>query len=404
MGPEHKREEFVIMKKKLAAMILCGLVLSAAGCSQNSKPPEETKAQTEQNTDAAQAEGETTMPEYSALDYVTLGEYKGLEITLIETTPTEEEVLARIESDLSQKNKLEEVTEGTVGDTDIVNIDYVGMVDGEDLEGGTDKNVNLTLGGSNVISGFEEGDFGTTIANAMAQQLKGAQIGSDVEVSATFPETYETDKELAGKTAVFTVTVNSVKKVPELTDEIAAEISESKTAEEYRESVRSTLEEEKKAQQDAQKVNDLFAEIYSTSTIKDYPQDVVDYNLNTLIGYYEAYAKDAGQTMEEFLQQNFNTTEDQFREDSLQMVKDSLSQEMILKAIAETEDLTISEAEYQEGLEQYAKDSGMDGTEEYLKTTSKEKVLLNLLLDKALAVVEDSAQIRTSGETEAVTE
>lgn len=388
------------MKKRVAAMLLLACSLTIAGCSKGSgeTKKQETEDTKPQNSTESEDSAEER-PEYTALDYVTLGEYKGLEVTLTVQEPTEEEIQERIETELSQNNRLEETTEGTVGETGTVNIDYVGTVDGEDLENGTDKNVDIRLEEANTIPGFEEG-FGTTIGQAMAEKLKGARIGSEVSVQVTFPEQYETDESLAGREAVFQVTVNSIKTVPELTDELAGELSEGKTAGEYREEIRKTLEEEKAAARESQKVNDLFAQIYSTSTIQDYPQDVIDYNMNTLVGYYESYAEEAGQTFEEFLQQNFGQSEEDFRNECMEMVKESLSQEMILMAIAETEDLTVSEGEYEEGLKAYAESAGTQSTEEYLKTTTKSEVLRNLLLDKALAVVEDSAVIHDPQETE----
>lgn len=385
------------MKRKVAAAMLFAFLLTLGGCSTQEQPQTETETTSAKNATESETQAR---PEYRALDYVTLGEYKGLEVTMASTEPTEEEIEERIQTELSQNNKLEEVTEGTVGETGTVNVDYVGQVDGEDIEGGTDKNVDITLGEANTISGFEEGDFGTQIGQAIADGLPGAQIGSEISVSVTFPETYEADAALAGKEAVFRVTVNSIKQTPELTDELVSEISDCTSVEEYRDQVKETLRSEKESAAESQKVNDLFAQIYSTSTIKEYPQDVVDYSMDTLVGYYEDFAEDAGQSFEEFLQQNFGQSEEEFREECMQVVEESLSQEMILMAIAETEDLTVSEGEYQEGLAQYAQDAGAESTEAYLETTSEEEVLRNLLLDKALAVVEDSAVIQESQETQ----
>lgn len=384
------------MKKRIVIAMLSVCLFALGGCQ--AAGGGQTETETGQTGETTGSETEER-PEYRALDYVTLGEYKGLTVTMASTDPSEDEIDQRIETELAQNNKLEEITEGAVGEGDTVNVDYVGQVDGEDIDGGTDKNVDLILGQTNTIPGFEEGDFGSSIGAAMAEALVGAQIGSEVSVSVTFPEDYESDESLAGREAVFAVTVNSVKKVPELTDELAAEISQCKSVSEYREQIRATLKEEKEAEAESQKVNDLFAQIYSTSTIQDYPQDVMDYSMDTLVGYYEDFAADAGQTFEEFLQQNFGQSEEEFRDECRQVVTESLSQEMILKAIAETEDLTVSEGEYEEGLAKYAQDAGAGSTEDYLKTTSKQEVLRNLLLDKALALVEDSAVIQETEET-----
>ncbi len=390
------------MKKKMVIAMLTVCLFVMGGCQTTGGMQAETE--TKQTGEINQNGKETEeRPEYRALDYVTLGEYKGLTVTMASTEPSEEEIDQRIETELAQKNKLEEVTEGTVKETDTVNVDYVGQVHGEDIDGGTDKNVDLDLGKSNTISGFEEGDFGTAIGAAMAEALVGSQIGSEVSVAVTFPESYESDPSLAGKEAIFAVTINSIKQVPELSDELVTEISECKSVSEYREQIRDTVREEKEAQAESQKVNDLFAQIYSTSTIREYPQDVVDYSMDTLVGYYEDFAADAGQSFEEFLQQNFGQSEEEFRNECKQVVTESLSQEMILMAIAETEDLTVSEGEYEEGLARYAEDAGAESTEDYLKTTSRQEVLRNLLLDKALALVEDSAVIQESEETQVQT-
>lgn len=390
------------MKKKMVIAMLTVCLFVMGGCQTTGGMQAETE--TKQTGEINQNGKETEeRPEYRALDYVTLGEYKGLTVTMASTEPSEEEIDQRIETELAQKNKLEEVTEGTVKETDTVNVDYVGQVHGEDIDGGTDKNVDLDLGKSNTISGFEEGDFGTAIGAAMAEALVGSQIGSEVSVAVTFPEPYESDPSLAGKEAIFAVTINSIKQVPELSDELVTEISECKSVSEYREQIRDTVREEKEAQAESQKVNDLFAQIYSTSTIREYPQDVVDYSMDTLVGYYEDFAADAGQSFEEFLQQNFGQSEEEFRNECKQVVTESLSQEMILMAIAETEDLTVSEGEYEEGLARYAEDAGAESTEDYLKTTSRQEVLRNLLLDKALALVEDSAVIQESEETQVQT-
>ena len=74
-------------------------------------------------------------------------------------------------------DKLLQVTEGEVAEGDVVNIDYVGSIDGVEFDGGTDKGVDLTIGSGTFIPGFEDG-------------LIGAAIGKEVNVNVTFPENY----------------------------------------------------------------------------------------------------------------------------------------------------------------------------------------------------------------------
>ena len=86
----------------------------------------------------------------------------------------------------------------TVKDGDTVNIDYVGNIDGTAFDrGSTDgKGTDLTIGSGSYIDDFED-------------QLVGAHPGDKVEVTVTFPDDYQAT-DLAGKEAVFDVTVNGI--------------------------------------------------------------------------------------------------------------------------------------------------------------------------------------------------
>jgi trigger factor len=95
---------------------------------------------------------------------------------------------------------------------DTVVIDYAGSIDGVAFEGGKGDDANLTLGSGQFIPGFEE-------------QLIGAKAGDKVDVKVAFPADYHA-AELAGKDAVFAVTVKEVK-APDaivIDDELAKKI------------------------------------------------------------------------------------------------------------------------------------------------------------------------------------
>lgn len=94
-------------------------------------------------------------------------------------------------------------------DGDQVMIDFVGKVDGEAFEGGTASDYPLVLGSGSFIPGFEE-------------QLVGVKVDEEKAVEVSFPEEYGA-RHLAGKAAVFDVTVKAVKapKDAEIDDELA---------------------------------------------------------------------------------------------------------------------------------------------------------------------------------------
>lgn len=97
-------------------------------------------------------------------------------------------------------------------DKDMLVIDFVGRVDGEEFAGGKGEGIELVLGSNTFIPGFEE-------------QLLGAKTGDDVEVKVTFPEDYGS-KDLAGKDAVFDVKITEVKapEKVEINDELATKL------------------------------------------------------------------------------------------------------------------------------------------------------------------------------------
>ncbi|MFQ6549006.1 trigger factor [Aestuariibius sp. 2305UL40-4] len=92
---------------------------------------------------------------------------------------------------------------------DQVVIDFVGKIDGEAFEGGAAEDYPLVLGSNSFIPGFED-------------QLVGVKVGEEKAVELSFPEDYQAP-DLAGKSAVFDVTVKDVKapQAAEINDELA---------------------------------------------------------------------------------------------------------------------------------------------------------------------------------------
>ncbi len=143
----------------------------------------------------------------TASSCVTLPEYKGLSIPKNEIEATETDIQNEIES--KRKQHLDTETDKKIEDGDIINLDYVGTIDGVEFDGGnTNGNgSDLTIGSGTFIDDFE-------------QQLIGAGVGDNVKVEVTFPDDYSKE-ELQGKDAVFDCTINGI--YPEFTDEFVAE-------------------------------------------------------------------------------------------------------------------------------------------------------------------------------------
>ena len=209
------------MKKKMLAVLLAVTVTMAfTACGDKSKEQdstaEDTKETAQENTeDTAEAVAEAVaekpgsyMKDLRAADYVILGNYKGVEITLDEPEVTDEYLEGYIDYVLQNSAVSTPVLDRPVEMGDVVNIDYVGKIDDVAFDGGTAQGYDLTIGSGRFIEGFEDGCI-------------GMEVGETRDVEATFPDPYTNNPDLAGKVAVFTVTVNSisVEEIPELTDE-----------------------------------------------------------------------------------------------------------------------------------------------------------------------------------------
>ncbi len=215
-----------------------------------------------------------------ALDYVTLPEYKGVDIDKKLMVADEDRVLLELNNVLA--NHAEEITDtsAVIEDGDTVNIDYVGYVDGEQFGGGNTGGLgtDVTIGVTNYIDDFLE-------------QLIGHHPGETFEIEVTFPDDYH-KSDLAGKDAIFEITVNHIQGELVLTDEIAAEY-EFENAEAFLNDIRRWV-----------LANDRFEfwrDIVAKAEVSDIPQNVIDYIAALDVDTYEYYAELYGITVDQYI-------------------------------------------------------------------------------------------------------
>ena len=195
------------MKRFLAVTLAALMLLTAASCGKKQK--EETTADsttdTSETTEATEyTPAEQNWPDgfdYASInlaEYVKLGKYKGLTVTLTTSSEiTDADVKKYIEDVRTQHSRSVEITDRGAKDGDELVIDYEGTLDGVAFEGGTATGVTLTLGAGGWIDGFEEG-------------MVGMQVGEVKTIDATFPNPYKNNEDLAGKTVQFKITLPSI--------------------------------------------------------------------------------------------------------------------------------------------------------------------------------------------------
>ena len=315
--------------------------------------PEETPAESEGSSGSS-------IPEFDYLredltQYVTLGQYKDLDIEVTAKPEiTDENVLTQIAADLISINMCTKVTDRAVKATDTVYIEYKGLLDGEEFDGGTGTKDFFTIyDGGGFIEGFADG-------------IIGAMPGEEVAVELTFPENYYED--LAGKPVTFMVTVGHIYEANELTDELAVEFTgkEDATAESLMSEYRALLEDSLNSTYEEYLLDMVWSRIFENATELTIPTDIIKSYYDVDVEYYTSYASMYGVSYEELLQLIGMTDDDVYNR-----AHDNVMTDMVVYSVVKAENFTITDAEYEELLEEFAASSGYS-KENILAAYSKE--------------------------------
>ncbi len=356
----------VFMSRVVVAALSISMVMGVAGCG---------------NSDKASN---------SAKKYVTLGEYKNLDVDLTVSTITDEAVEEEIQSTLEQNAENQEVTDRTtVQEGDIVNINMTATVDGEDFDDANLEDSDYTLG---------DNEYGEDFDKAFI----GKNKGDTFDLTVTLPSDYSDDT-YAGKEAAFNITINKIEKsvVPELNDEFVQSVSDDcKTVDEYRKYVKEDLQKTADDDNESSAKEDLMALAVENATIKGSSDDTYNLYYNQLVNDYTSYAQQWGMTFDNFISQFMGMDEESFKDFVLDQVYDI----QVAMAIADKEKLTVSDKEYKTLLKQYAEDYGWDSTDELEKAYSKEYLKNNMTRDKVLDFLFENANVNKVAEEDETTD
>lgn len=294
---------------------------------------------------------------------VELGDYKGLTVAKVDATVSEEEVAAELTR--LQEDQAELVlVEAAAQDGDTVVIDFDGSVDGVHFDGGKAENHSLALGSGSFIPGFEE-------------QLVGAKAGDNVNVNVTFPENYQAE-DLAGKEALFEVTVHEVKskETPELDDEFAKDVDEEVASlAELKTKIMEGLQAQKNAEAENKKEDEAINAAVDNATVVggSLPQSMIDEDVERQMNQFFASMQQQGITPELYFQITGTSAEDmkaQYVDGADRRVKTNL----VLEAIVKAENIQPSEQEIAAEVKALAEQYGME-----------EEAIRNALSDDMLA-------------------
>ncbi|WP_237036178.1 trigger factor [Mediannikoviicoccus vaginalis] len=297
---------------------------------------------------------------------VELGDYSKLEAEVNKYEVSEEDIKRVIDRELDQNSRIISVEDRAVKDGDIVNIDFVGKLDGEEFPGGDAEGYDLVIGSGAFIPGFEE-------------QIIGKEIGQEFDVDVVFPEEYH-EESLAGKNVIFEVKLNSIqeKELPELDDEFVKDISEFDTLEEYKNNVKIDLEEELKKQADVEKENKAVEALIDVMTV-DIPESMIDMEVEREYQNFLYRVQGMGITLDQYFA-IANSNEEKTKEELRPASEKKLKGELALDEFIVKENIDATEEEIDKEISELAEQYELKDVDSF-KDTLKESGDLDFITD-----------------------
>ncbi len=352
------------------AFALCALLF--AGCGQTDSSSSSSASDSQSASDSTSDSGSTSTSDSSgggtadavdfsagldenghltgvrALDYVTLPEnYKAIPVPAADAEVTKEELDAQIASLLANYAEPEQITDRAIEDGDYVNIDYSGSVDGEKFDGGTAEAQRVLAGSNQFIDDF-------------LTQIIGHKPGESLSIEVTFPDPYENNPDLAGKDAVFEVTINYIEGeniTPEFTDDFVntnlnAAYGWTNTPDVETE-ITGTMRESKL-------MDFAWQYLMDNAQLTEIPEAATQFQKDMLVNQITSQASMYGLTLQDFLSGMGVESKDALFEQSAEDIEWNAKQQVIMQAIMEdaaleATDTALSDYFYEEmGTDDYS--------------------------------------------------
>lgn len=395
------------MKKRIVALLLCVcMAVTAAGCGK-------TK---DGNAEGTETAGSTetvsfTDIEYDAADYVTVGDYEGLDVTIDDDyAVTDSDVADYVNTSIIASYPYYTDSDKTnVEDGDYVNIDYTGTKDGEEFSGGSGTNYTLQIGSDTFIDGFEDG-------------LIGLNVGDETDLNLTFPEDYSST-ELAGQDVVFHVTINKIQDKQDitydtLTDDYVTYLSDQigadyENVDDMVTEVKDYLQSSNDSDKQTAIRTAVIAKLKENCTVDKLPDGLLDARMAEVLkqydNYYSSYYTDDVKDLEAYVEANFGTTYEDFLTEIESEVTSDINTQLILEAIAQKEDIELVDDDFQTYVDNLVSTNGYDSEdtlyEQYASTAEDGKKYLQTVYvcNQALQIAVDSANVTVADSTETET-
>lgn len=305
---------------------------------------------------------------------VKLGDYKKVKVEKEKVSVSKEEIENEIKNLRDKHADIIEKTEGKVEKGNTATINFKGVVDGKELEGGSGENYPLEIGSNTFIPGFEE-------------QLIGMEINEEKVIKLKFPEDYT--EELKNKDVEFTVKVIGIKEriIPELNEEFYKDLGyeDIKTQNELESEISKHLLEHKEADAENVYLDKVLREAGEYVEV-EINEEIIDEELNRIINQYGQQLQMQGINLEQYLEMtktDINSLKEQMKPEAISRIKSRY----LLEEIAENEKITISKEEVTEEIEKIAEIYGTTVDEIKQMIGDEEVINYDLKMRKAVEVL-----------------
>jgi trigger factor len=310
---------------------------------------------------------------------IELADYNNLSVKAEEIVYQPEKVDDFINQRREEKADLVPVEERTAQMGDVAFVDFKGILpeeENKEIDGGSATNFQVEIAEGKLIPGMVEG-------------IVGMKPEETKDVSVTFPEDYP-QEDLAGKPAVFSITLNELKtkELPELDDDFAQEVSddEFETFAAYKESVEKRFKEQAQNQTN-NNINQAIATALMEQNQIALPESLVQEEVTSVLT----------KTLMQMQQMGLDVRQ-LFNSDNIPMLRDNarpeaisnLQKSLILEEIARKEDLKPAQSEIDAKIAEIRPQlAGQEVDEERLL----EMVTSDLLTENTYKFLRDKAQI-----------
>jgi trigger factor len=253
--------------------------------------------------------------------------------------PTEDDIQEALDN-IAENNQVARPMDADraaeMGDT--VQIDFTGRLAQEDepRDSMTAEDFNLELGSDMLIDDFEE-------------QLVGAKPGDEVEVTVTFPDEYQAE-DMAGKQAVFTVTVKSLMEMETPSGDELAEQVGMESIDDLREKIKDRIVQEYEQvarQRQKRQLLDALDEQYGFNL----PESLVESEFESI---WEQHLEEQKRIEESDEEPEEEKSEDEWRDDYMELAKRRVRLGLVLSEFGEQHEIEVGEQELRSAIMQRA--------------------------------------------------